>query len=825
MSKYITAPLALVGGAALKMSADFEKGLANVDTLLGGNAKRIDEFKTGIQDLAMVTGKSTSDLTDGMYQVVSAFGDTAESINILETAAKAGAAGLSSTESSINLLSAVIKGYNLDVKEAEQVSDYAFKTVALGQTTFDELASSMGKVIPLAASMNLGQEELWGTMATLTGVTGSTAEVTTQLRAVLQGLMKPSGDMQKALKAIGFESGTAAIETLGLEGVLKALEETTGGNSEELAGLWGQIEAGTAVLALTGGQAETWSEKIGEMGDVAGETANAFEIQSQTMAFQWEQMKQAGVVVLQEIGDAVKELVMPIAQELIPRVQKVVEWFRNLDSGTKTMIVTIAGLLAAIGPILVVLGTLITSIGTVAGALSGIALGPIALVVGAIIGLIAIFKHLWETNEGFRDTVLEIWENLKQSGINIFETLKETLTSVFESIKQTIEFVLDGIAVFWDNWGETILGVATVIWNQIELAITTAIELISSIINIVLALIRGDWEEVWENIKEIGLTIWNFISQTVQNIFEALAIFLSGIWTNIKNKAEEIWTNLKNSLEERARSMAESVSNRITNLRETLSNLWGNMLAKVREIWENIRSNAVSKALELYNNVKTRLEQLWNWIKGIPSQASTWGRDIFESLRSAAVQKASETYTNVKSKFDEIWTYFKNLPSQARQWGRDIIDGLRNGILSLAGSVGSSVTNFIKTNITDRIKNALKLSSPSKVMFEFGEFVSIGLSQGISAKAKDVMDAVSNMTDKAINIGNVMPDLNYAVAGVGFVDDFKEESDGVSLRIDKLINIEGNVDKSVIPDIEKIAKETVSRINKTFKMSGYKRRV
>ena len=80
----------------------------------------------------------------------------------------------------------------------QKASDLAFLTVKLGQTSFPELASSMGQVVPLAATMKVSQEELFGAMATLTGVTGGTAEVTTQLRATMQEFLSPSSQMGKA---------------------------------------------------------------------------------------------------------------------------------------------------------------------------------------------------------------------------------------------------------------------------------------------------------------------------------------------------------------------------------------------------------------------------------------------------------------------------------------------------------------------------------------------------------------------------------------------------------------------------------------------------
>ena len=190
---------------AVEAASEYETQMQNVATLLDGTSEEIKartaELGKDIIDVSNATGASTADLTDGMYQVISAFGDTEDAVKILETASKAAVAGNATTTDSINLLSAVTKGYGDTSAEAQQkAADLAFQTVKLGQTSFPELAASMGKVIPLAATMGVKQEELFGAMATLTGVTGGTAEVTTQLRGAVQGFLQPTKEMAAAMK-------------------------------------------------------------------------------------------------------------------------------------------------------------------------------------------------------------------------------------------------------------------------------------------------------------------------------------------------------------------------------------------------------------------------------------------------------------------------------------------------------------------------------------------------------------------------------------------------------------------------------------------------
>ena len=212
MTAGVTLPIVGAAAAALKFSTDFNASMANVASL-GVASDRVIELKANVQALAIETGKSTEDLAGGLYQVVSAFGDTADTSKILEINAKAAAAGLAETTDAINLTSAVTKGYgDTSAAAVQQVSDMALQTVALGQTTFPELAASMGRVVPIAASLGASQQELFAVMATATGVTGGAAEVSTQLRGVLQSMMAPTERMRELLAAMGYSTGDAMFK-------------------------------------------------------------------------------------------------------------------------------------------------------------------------------------------------------------------------------------------------------------------------------------------------------------------------------------------------------------------------------------------------------------------------------------------------------------------------------------------------------------------------------------------------------------------------------------------------------------------------------------
>lgn len=573
MTGAVTLPIIGIGGAAIKMSTDFNASMANVASL-GLVPERVEELKSGVQNMAIEVGKSTGDLAGGLYQVVSAFGDTADTATILEINAKAAAAGLATTEEAIALTSAVTKGYGDSSAEAVQkVADLAFETVKLGQTTFPELAASMGKVVPIASALGVSQEELFAQMATLTGVTGGAAEVSTQLRAVYQGLLKPTAEMANSLDLVARELdeqgklaggpmvdqwkrlievhregterfsaialelenvnteteegakrakelekalkdqktankenydaiieqagalGTAIVESVGLTEAVSLLSETAGGNTDQLGKMFGSVEALGAVLALSGGQAETFAEKSAAMSDVTGSAGEAFAAQTEGINKSGFEMEQAAVkmqVMTQKLGDGLAPALLKVLDIVSPWIDKLVELadrFANADSGTQTWITALVGLVAAVGPVLMALGGMVSMISGAAGIVSAIGsagaalaalLGPIgwvALAIGALViawntdfmGLQtntkAGYANMVRDLTWFRDEVVREWdglgENLTTGSQNMMEdlhaawqwgqdVLKDITSGGMELVKGAFRLHVDAIKAIFD---------------------------------------------------------------------------------------------------------------------------------------------------------------------------------------------------------------------------------------------------------------------------------------------------------------------------------------------------------------------------------------
>lgn len=265
-----------LGSAATFANIKFEDSLANINTLLDDQS-HLESYKNKIRELSDETGMSLETVSEGMYTAISSIGDEGkETEKIFETMAKSAKAGGAEVQDSVSLISAGMKGYNkVNDETAKKISDLAFQTAKLGVTTFPEMAKSMQQLFPLANNLEISLEDLFTDMATLTGVTGNTAEVSTQMKSVFSNLIRPTTDMQKLMKKYGFQNGQAMLKSEGLIGVLKILQKETGGQSDKMGKLFSSTEGLTALTALTGSQFDTLTEKSKKMKESIGTTDSA----------------------------------------------------------------------------------------------------------------------------------------------------------------------------------------------------------------------------------------------------------------------------------------------------------------------------------------------------------------------------------------------------------------------------------------------------------------------------------------------------------------------------------------------------------------------
>lgn len=185
---------------------------------------------------------------------------------------------------------------------------------------------------------------------------------------------------------------------------------------------------------------------------------------------------------------------------------------------------------------------------------------PFALIAVAITTVVALLVHLWNTNEEFRNSIQDLWNNtLKPTIDKIINVLKELweehLKPLVDRIKELWENTLkpslsdlwDTVKDVWDKLsvvlGEiikvvgvvisTVLGVLVGGVEMIASIIGGIADVLTGIIDFLTGIFTGDWEKAWTGIKEIVLGILDSIS----GVFEG---FIDGLIEGINNLGNAI---------------------------------------------------------------------------------------------------------------------------------------------------------------------------------------------------------------------------------------------------------------------------------------------
>lgn len=272
----LAAAAAALTAYGIKAADDFGTAFAEISTIIGQPAADLGDFKDNLQDYAQQSTASFDEITNATYNAISAGVDYKDALQVIEQAESLSIAGKAELGVTTKALVSTMNAFGAEMSEAGDFADVFFTVVQKGQTTLPELADSIGKVAPLAAQAGLSFDELGAAVAAITAGAGiSTAEAMTALQQTLSNIIKPSQQAADLAAELGINFNAAALETLGLSGVLEEAKNATGGNVEQMSLLFGSVRSLNAVLPLTGTAADDFTAAMQAMEGRTGATSTA----------------------------------------------------------------------------------------------------------------------------------------------------------------------------------------------------------------------------------------------------------------------------------------------------------------------------------------------------------------------------------------------------------------------------------------------------------------------------------------------------------------------------------------------------------------------
>jgi TP901 family phage tail tape measure protein len=283
-----------LNGTLQDITADsraFGAAMRVANTMAGKNAEGFAKLKNQVAELAKNVPVARDELANGLYQVVSNSVPENNWLNFLNKSAKASVGGVADLGEVVKVTSTVIKNYGLAWDAAESVQDKIQLTAKNGVTSFEQLAQALPRVTANASTLGVSIDELLASFATLTGVSGNTNEVATQMAAIFTALVKPSSEATEMAEKMGIEFNAASIQAAGglrnfltqLDASVKEYAAANGVLEQEVyAKLFGSAESLRALTPLTNQLAEKFNENVDAMANSAGTINAAYNEMSST---------------------------------------------------------------------------------------------------------------------------------------------------------------------------------------------------------------------------------------------------------------------------------------------------------------------------------------------------------------------------------------------------------------------------------------------------------------------------------------------------------------------------------------------------------------
>lgn len=678
LTSKLSIPIVAAGTAAVKFSGDFEESSNKVATIADTTVKSISQLNKGVLKLSNDTGIAATELNEALYQTISATGDTANALDYVEVSTKAAEGGFTDTTTAVDGLTTVMNAYGLKGKKAfKSVADQMLQAQNYGKTTFGEMAQSIGNVIPIASKLEVSTEELFASIATLTKNGIQTSQAITGLKAAYSNILKPSKQASELAAKLGLEFNSAHLKSIGWAEFLDEIRNKTGGNEEQMAKLFGSVEALNSVTVLATKGSEDFSGALEAMKNSTGTTEKAFEKMNRGTKDSIADL----VNSLKNLAISFGKILAPTVNQMVEKMQGFVNWVQSLDEGQKKLITTIGLLTSGVGVGILVIGKFASAIGT-------------SIEVGS--KMIKTIK------------ALEL--------ANIKNTAK-TIASTASMAAQKGAMIAGAAATKAVTAAQWLLNAALTA-NPIGLVITA----VAGLIAILTALyfknetVRKALQKAWEGLKAVAKIVGNGIGKA----WESTRKKVSETWTKLKDNTRKTWNLISKEIEKNGGGikgvMITYTKGYISVWKkgfETLDNITGGRLGKIVGKIKDFGKNSIYA------------------LKRVPSKMKEMGAYIIQGLKNGITNKAHEVIDYMKSLANKIKNGFKKVmgihsPSRVMQeYGRYIDEGLKIGmedgeddVLDQAKKIAKGIEDSIQVNVDKLDRFANKVVEAVKKKYE-----------------------------------------------------------------------------------------------------------
>ena len=365
----IAAPLAAAGASAIKMGMSFDKSMTKVKTLVGIAGDEVDKMGLRVREMAKETAVGADEAAEALFFITSAGQRGETAMQTLNASLKASALGLGDVATVADAATSAMNAYGEESLNAELATDILTNAVRQGKLSSEELAGSIGSVIPIASNMGVEFHEVGATLAAMSRTGTNAATASMQLKNILLSILKPSKEAAETLQGMGLSSEMLQqkIKDDGLLSTLSLLKLRFEDNNDAQQKVFGGSRALMGIMDLLG---KGLGDTIGifdEMTNSAGLTAQEYEKLQNSAEFKLRKAMNGLKESFRDTGITLMNALMPAILKAGEVIKGLINRFNSLSDDTKKFIGIATMIGTVLGPVLIVVGSLISALGSLAG--------------------------------------------------------------------------------------------------------------------------------------------------------------------------------------------------------------------------------------------------------------------------------------------------------------------------------------------------------------------------------------------------------------------------------------------------------------------------
>ena len=751
----VTTVIGGVGVAAVKTAADFDSAMSQVAAVSGATGKDFDDLRNKAREMGSKTKFSATEAAEAMNYMAMAGWKTEDMLGGIEGVMNLAAASGEDLATTSDIVTDALTAFGLSAKDSGHFADILAAASSNANTNVSMMGETFKYCAPIAGALGFSAEAI-GLMANA-GIKSSQAG--TALRTIMNNL---AGDVKISGKAIG----DVTIATTNADGSMRDLSDILADCHTAFSGLT-ESEKAQAAESLVGKNAMSgflalMNASEGDIEKLSSAIENC-DGSAEKMAMTMQDNLAGQLTILksqlQELAISFGDILMPAIRSIVSKLQGFVDKLNGMDEGTKRTIVTIALLVASIGPLLIIIETTISKIGVamqgfvklangvsklkvaiqggtgVLGKL-GAALGgvsaPVLAVVAVISVLVAAFVHLWKTNEGFRDAIIGTWTRIKDTISGFCQGIVDRLNALGFQFTD----IVDVLKTVWDGFCQILAPIFEGVFNHIANILSTVTGVITGILDVFIGIFTGNWSQAWTGVKEIFSSIWNGISSFFTNILNVIKgvadvvlgwfgtswnevwtnikAFFEGIWNGIVSFFTGIWETIKNIVQTGIMLIGSILEAAVDIITLPFRFIWENCKKIIITVWDAIKSkvttviNAVASVIStVMNAIKTVFTTVWNAIKTVVTTVVNAIKSVITTVFNAIKSTATTVWNAVKTAVTTPVNAIKSTVTSVFNSVKSTVTSIFNGIKSTATSVWNGIKSAITTPI-EAAKNKVK---------------------------------------------------------------------------------------------------------------------